>query len=114
MRWPGAVRLLALEKEEAQRLGAAVAAQEQLAEAKRGHFAARRAHHEPIVRSKVQALDHALEAAAARNEELRQAWLDARAGGVGLDTAFWRALLPGDGSRLAGWRRSVRSLGWLK
>ena len=38
----------------------------------------------------------------------------AREDGVELDSVFWQFLLQGDGSQLSHWRRTVRSIGWLK
>ena len=114
VRWRAAARLLELEKEETQRLRASAAAQDQLDTARRKHLAERRAHHEQIMRLKVQEFDKALDAAAALNEELRRAWNAAREDGIELDTVFWKALLQADGSQLAHWRRTARSIGWLK
>ncbi len=49
-----------------------------------------------------------------RLEEVRQVWNVAREDGIELDIVFWRALLQGEGSQLSHWRRTVRSIGWLK
>ena len=114
VRWRAAARLLQLEKEETERLGAVAVVQEQLDTARRVHLGERRAHHEQIMRATVQAFDNSLGDAAALNEEVRRAWNAAREDGVELDPVFWQFLLQSDGSQLSHWRRTVRSIGWLK